>query len=567
MTILNFSDRPTLSARDVCIVGAGPIGIALAFACEANGLSVLLLESGNLRPNAVSGALSGATMASPESHAAMEVAVCRALGGTTHWWGGRCVAFDDVDFVPRSQVTGAEWPLAHEEIRRWYSASASFLRCGPAEFSKPLSGNYASGNISCDSVERWVPDTNLATVYRARLEKSEKICVVLGATVTRLNFTGQNQIESIVVADTSGAESIKLNTCVVACGGLETTRLLLVAQRERPEMFGGRDGALGRYYMGHISGKLADLQFDNPAEASRYDFFRDGQVFVRRRFTLKTSALERERLLNIAFWIDNPAFYDPGHENGVLSLVWLALATPVVGRRLLSEAVRLSHVGPPPRRFLDHVRNVLAHMGPTAVALGKIVRDRYLRVPRKPGFLLNSKSGRYALHYHAQQMASPFSRVALADQTDALGVPRLLVDFTFCTKDAESVVKAHEILDEDLRTMRIGRLVYRVDAPTRLDFVAGQAADGFHQMGTTKMGVSPGTSVVDPNCQVHGVNNLFVASTSVFPTSGQANPTFLGAAMAFRLGAFLCSRAGQTVHAVNRVERSHVSRASVTDAT
>ena len=124
----------------------------------------------------------------------------------------------------------------------------------------------------------------------------------------------------------------------------------------------------------------------------------------------------------------------------------------------------------------------------------------------------------------------------------SLGMPRLRVEFKFCSEDASSAVRAHELLDEALRKNRVGHLEYRVGVERRFEAVMQQASDGFHQLGTTRMGLSPMTSVVDTNCQVHGLKNLFVASTSVFPTSGQANPTFLGVAIAFRLGAFLKRR-------------------------
>jgi choline dehydrogenase-like flavoprotein len=108
---------------------------------------------------------------------------------------------------------------------------------------------------------------------------------------------------------------------------------------------------------------------------------------------------------------------------------------------------------------------------------------------------------------------------------------------------------------------------YRVDGPRRLDLAKQQATDGFHQMGTTRMGLSPTTSVVDANCRVHGIENLFVASTSVFPTSGQANPTFLGVAMAFRLGRFLSSRhQRQLANALNQIGSPHLSRDGMADA-
>jgi hypothetical protein len=326
---------------------------------------------------------------------------------------------------------------------------------------------------------------------------------------------------------------------VIACGGLETTRLLLIAQQRKPDAFGGPGGPLGCGYIGHISGKLAEIVFDNPSTAADFDFMRDGDVYVRRRYTLKSQALLEEQLQNIAMWVDNPPFYNTSHKNGLLSAIWLALAIPFIGRRIVSEGVRRAHVGPRPHHVLKHLANVIIAPHKTLSVLLRIVRGRFLQRPSKPGFLILNEGGRYALHFHAEQRANSRSRVTLSDERDALGMPRLLIDFRFDAADAASVVRAHEILDNALRSAKEGRLEYWIGAAERLELVMLQAADGFHQIGTTRMGSSPKTSVVDANCQVHGSRNLFIASSSVFPSSGQANPTFLGVALACRLATFI----------------------------
>ena len=518
--------------------------MALALACEARGLSVLLLESGTESSDAVSASLSAALIQTPETHALMDVAVRRGAGGTSRWWGGRCVPFDDVDFCTRPWSEGRSWPIGHDAIRGWYDAAVEFLGCGRAVFRKPRSKTVPYHDIDDAQLERWTPLTDLYRRHGDALARSNKICVVLGATVTNLNLVPQGMdVESIELADTAGRVILPVQRCVIACGGLETTRLLLVAQQRKPDACGGPDGPLGRGYMGHLSGKLASIIFDDPATAADFDFMLDAGVYVRRRYTLAASALLREDLQNIAMWVDNPPFHDAAHGNGLLSAVWLALSIPWLGRSILAEGVRRAHVGPPPHDLSGHLSNLAKVPGRTLAGAWRILRERFLQKPAKPGFLVMNRGGRYSLHFHAEQRAKAESRVTLADTRDALGMPRLLINFMFDPADSVSVVRAHEILDGALRSSGEGRLEYLVPEADRIGFVLNNGADGFHQTGTTRMGTSPRTSIVDVNCRVHGSENLFIASSSVFPSSGQANPTLLAVALAMRLAAFLSGEA------------------------
>jgi hypothetical protein len=243
----------------------------------------------------------------------------------------------------------------------------------------------------------------------------------------------------------------------------------------------------------------------------------------------------KEQISNIAFWIDNPRFFDPAHKSGILSLVWLALLMPFIGKRLSSEGVRRAHIGPRPYPIARHIGNVILSPFAALKSLTQIIKDRYLRRPRKPGFLVYNRAGRYALQYHAEHLPNAASRVCLSNEQDALGVPRLTIDLRYTEADAHSVLRAHEIVDSALRKAHVGRLEYHADESARLGSVLSQATDGFHQIGTTRMGRDPKNSIVDADCRVHGMNNLFIASSSVFPSSSQANPTFLAIALAMRL--------------------------------
>ena len=530
------------SIWDICIVGTGPVGMALALELERLGKSVLVLESGAAEVDASRQDAARAEIVDLDRHAPMEIAVVRALGGTSWTWGGRCVAYDDVDCLDRDFVPDAHWPLTHAEIRPWYRSAAGYLLCGDDTFDIPYKRSLSAG-LTLNFVERWAREPRIILEHRARLLLSERIKLSLNTTVTGLNLSADGRrVEGLAVRTRQGPTNIRAKKIILAMGGVETTRLLLATQRYWPSLFGGVDGPLGRFYMGHISGKIASIIFDNPDDIADLDFQPDASgTFYRRRLMLAGKAQLDNKVLNTAFWPDNPPFYDPAHGSGVLSAVFLALAIPGIGRRLVPEGIRLAHTGPRPYELAGHLKNAVLGAPRGAKDLFRIIRDRYMRKPKKPGFLARNRGGKYALHYHAEQIPHPDSRITLGEETDAFGLPRAVIDLRFTEQDVDSVIKSHAMLDKALRVNRLARLEYWYASEKLRAAVWAGAADGYHQVGSTRMGEDPRTSVVDPNLKVHGLDNLFVASSSVFPTTGQANSTFLAVAFAVRLANFLAA--------------------------
>lgn len=523
---------------EFCLVGTGPVGIALALELERRGHDVLVLESGDIEVKFSEA--SGAEIVDPHRHVSMDLAVCRALGGTSWTWGGRCVPYDAVDWMQRDFVPESRWPFGPEEVTRWTRRAAEILNCGE-RFDVPYPSKLIDG-LNLDSVECWSRRSQLMLDRREHILRSERIRLSLKTTVTGMNFSPDGmRVESLEVSTPSGPFQVRARRFVLAMGGVETTRFLLNVQQKWPARFGGIDGPLGRYYMGHISGKIASVLLDRPRDIKELDFKLDASVgaFYRRRFMFSAEAQLRHRVLNTAFWPDNPAFYDPSHHSGVLSAVFLALAFPPTGRRLLPEGIRLAHTGPRPYPLGAHMRNAVLGAPRATADLYKILRDRFLRKPRKPGFLVSNSGGCYALHYHAEQVPNLHSRITLSRERDSFGVARARVDLRYTDQDIESVIDSHRLLDQALRANDIGRLSFIYPEKQLRDRVYAQAADGYHQVGSTRMGTDPRTSVVDSDLRVHGIANLFVASSSVFPSSGQANSTFLAVTFALRLAEHL----------------------------
>jgi choline dehydrogenase-like flavoprotein len=230
-----------------------------------------------------------------------------------------------------------------------------------------------------------------------------------------------------------------------------------------------------------------------------------------------------------------PPVSDARHGSAILSLVYLALAYPPLGRLIVAEAIRKRHIPPLPVDLAGHLLNVMKGL-PSAIALSSdFLWRRYITRSRLPGFFIRNKNHRYRLAYHSEQIPQADSRITLSREFDRTGLAKIRVDLRFHETDAWSVVRTHELLSDWLIRTGFGHLEWNVPADQRITAVLAQAKHGTHQIGTIRMGANRNDGVVDRDLRTFDSANLFVVSTAVLPTSGQANPTLTAIALAMRL--------------------------------
>jgi choline dehydrogenase-like flavoprotein len=538
LTILAALPHGALSA-DVCVIGTGPVGLAVALECDRLGLTVLALEAGNETVEEQQlEATPRADVVNPSHHAPLDVTMRQAFGGTSWAWSGACVPFDPVDFQLRPQVNGSGWPINHADVEPYYARATEILDCDPSLLPGDTDANAFT------TATRFSRRRQLGLVHQEQISQSAKIMVCLNCPVTSLELSRAGDcIEAVTVATSNGPVQVKARHVVIAAGGLRSTQLLLATQRQWPHLFGGFDGPLGRYYMGHLTGWISAIRFTKKTEADKFQTKTvDGRPHVLQRLAIAEPVQLSESLLNTSFWPTNVAFFDPSHGSAVLSAAFLTLMLPAMGRKMMPPALRRASLGPMPRNTWGHCRNVIANPVKAASTVMTALWKKFVRREALGGFLTAAANGSFLLWYHAEHAPNPDSRVTLTEHVDNLGLPLMKVDLRYTAGDVEAVVKAHRVLDAELKARGLASLAFLVDEPNLPGRVLEQALDGYHQMGTTRMGTDPRTSVVDPECQVHSVRNLHVASSSVFPTSGQANPTLLATALAVRLANRIATR-------------------------
>lgn len=508
-------------AYDVCVVGAGPAGLACAFDLHDSGLRVLLLEAGGERPIPGEPDVRAAEILHPDCHDPIDIVAASALGGSSHWWGGRSIPFDRADF--------RHWPISYETMLPWWSKAAEFLGSRSVNESEAPGAFARLKHFDAVRDECWGAELNMARRWRGRIRAADGPAIVLGARVARLERDGA-RIGAAIVRLGSEHKRVRAAHIVLTAGGLGTLKLLLLLQREAPSLFGGAGGPLGRGYMGHLTGTIATLEPANASDIAAFATRPLGEgVFARRRLRPAEQTIASQHIVNIAFWLENGAAADPAHGSATASARYLAARLVRFGR---GEGA----LGP-------HIANVARDpFGAGAGLFNAAYLLAYARLTgRHPRVTSLTPTGANAwrLDYHAEQPAHADNRISLADTLDSVGQPKLKIDFRMRDQEIEAVLRAHELLDADLQAAGAGRLAF---AGARADCIArikAAARDGYHQLGGAVMGGNPANSVVDAACRAHDIANLYIAAGSVFPSGGQANPTLTIVAFARRLAAHI----------------------------
>ena len=571
---MEFSADPLSSgeqlAAQVVIVGAGPAGIVTALELADHGIEVLLIESGRWKRSPELDDRSEPELIGPSQHAVASNTTRRQVGGTSVIWGGRCVPFDPVDFDRRPFIEHSEWPISYDEVSAYHERACDYLGCGRPVFDalelpelarRLLTPELVNGEVRASDLERWSLPTNFGKEYQERLKRHHRLRLVTGLTCVEVVSRPSTAAVSHLRCVTRRGDEITVrgDEYVLATGGVEATRLLLNSDRFHRGGIGNHSDHLGRWFMSHMEGGIAQIQFPRDPRKSLVAHERDAdRVYVRRRLSISREAQHEHRLPNIVAWPANPELAVAPHGNGTLSLAYLIL-TSRLGHRFASEALRqpLMRTDASPRA--EHLRNVAASPVTTAKFILGFGYRRFVPRRRAPGFVVRTADNRYPLRYHGEQVPARDSRITLGVERDAAGMRRARVDLRFSDQDVDGVVRSHKLWESYLKRHGAARLV--LDEGDLEESVRRQLKGGRHQIGTTRMSHAPDDGVLAPDLTVHGIDNLSVVSSSAFCSSSQANPTFLLVVLALRRADALRSRLARHHHSALR---RHHGTAAVT---
>jgi choline dehydrogenase-like flavoprotein len=478
---------------DLCVVGGGAVGLSMAHLLAGAGVEVTVLEGGGRAYDEASqslyvGVASGTIL--PSKSAYLTTSRLRYLGGSTNHWQGWCRPLDPLDFEPRSWVRDSGWPISAETLRPFDDRAAELAEVQPFAVKRQESAQsrrravFPAGSGLESSLFHVSRPTKFGERYGPDLEASQQCRLHLNDNVVEIvTDESGRRVEHVEVVGGDGQNyKVRARAFVLAGGAVENARLLLASDRYESGGVGNRNDLVGRYFMDHpyLNGALV--------------------VLPRRRRSMRVYMAARAwRPGHRVRAIVRPTDAFQGSEELLNSVIVLQLIEPEETSEL-ARAVKA---------IADDVAGLAAN------------RRGSGNPPAYYGFAQIS----------TEQTPDAESRVTLSDEKDALGVRRVHLDWRLSEQDAENVRRTMSVLAHRLGSTFRGRAQLLVDA----DQPWPNAVGSNHHLGTTRMHEDPKRGVVDADCKVHGVSNLYVGGSSVFTTGGASNPTFSLLSLAVRL--------------------------------
>lgn len=483
--------RESALEADVCIIGAGAAGISMALELAAGPHDVVVLEGGALEYDQKSQELydgpEEGTLIQQGSRYLASTRL-RYLGGTTNHWHGWCRPLDPEDFEIRDWVENSGWPISGDDVEPFYPRACELLEISPFDYDQSTAGIYERLLAGDDHFDtnffHMSPPTRFGQRYRPQLEAAANVRLVTDANVRSIEVEAEaRHVTHLDVVRADGSPlPVRCRHYVLATGGIENARLLLNSNNVQPGGLGNDRDLVGRYFMEHPLQRVGSIVIP----------YRRGSV---------PKTYSRSFVKTRDNWVQGVIRARPAVQRRLGLLNAVMVVTP----QQLSDASGLEGAIDELARDVRDLASLEPPESPDAPYLGWIF-------------------------VHSEQSPNPDSRVLLADDRDRLGMRRTRLEW--------------RLTDHEWRTLNGTSRLFLERLGTRLDARGSLLSEedkwsyanwSNHHMGTTRMSSDVATGVVDRECRLHGVDNLFVAGSSVFTTGGCSNPTLTLVALALRL--------------------------------
>lgn len=502
---------------DICVIGAGAAGISVARSfLDKPGIAVCVLESGGLRFDAATADLNAGESVG-QAETGLFACRSRFFGGSTNCWGGWSRRFDDIDFVHRPWVPYSGWPFGPEKLEGYYDRAYEICElgaciCDPREldFGSFEFPDFAPEKVA-EAVYQFSPPTRFGLAYKDELERAKNVKVCLYANATQLEANeSASRVETVRVRTLDGKTiKVRARYVVLATGAIENARILLSSNEVQQVGLGNGNDMVGRFYAQHVELDAARILAPNAQLiTSIFDRKQTDRTPCVVELMLAEKAQEKYETLNWGLTI---------HKGSPKALGQYAM------KSMWKDIKNFRW----PEEFDDKMSAVMADLsGAAAVVLGQ-------------GDL---EPGVFELKGRCEQAPNPDSRVVLGDGRDALGQRRVKVDWRLTDAEWQTYRTGIRVVAEEFGRLGLGKIriseLLDAERPQWPPVIFG----GCHQLGTTRMSDSAQTGVVNADCRVHTVENLYVAGGSVFPTVGVGAPTVMLVALALRLSDHLKTR-------------------------
>jgi choline dehydrogenase-like flavoprotein len=497
---------------DLCIVGAGAAGITLAKALAHTSLRICLIESGGRQFERRTQSLYRGENGG-EHHWPLLQSRRRRYGGSTTAWDGRCRPLDAIDFEARNWIAHSGWPMTRAELDPYYERAATvcqFEQLPDFDADPTDKTPLFTDSLALKTAYFHYPSTlNFAEMYGDEIESAENITLLLHANVTEIVTNDSATTVTQLAAKTLRGNqfTVAARHFVLAAGGIENARLLLASNRIAPAGLGNQHDLIGRYLMNHPHQFFAVLEpaLTCPQLDAYITPFHEAKT-VTGVWTFRDQFLRDQELVNCAVYLTPRAAFKS-------TPAYLSAGMDAFNSGL--EAIKLRNLPDDPGW---HVRRVGGDVGAVMGIFGR---------------KLTNRSSKLVLRIALENVPHSNSRITLSGKRDALGQNRACIDWQLSPIDWHSYRRMVKELSAEFERTGYGRVLPFFDPDGEPWSLPVQ--DGKHHMGATRMSTDPRHGVVDVNATVHGVANLSVAGSSLFPTGGHANPTFTIVALTIRL--------------------------------